>query len=231
MAEPDPPAAGRGEDAPRVRAPAAGGFHAPRYGRYVALLAIVIVILITINTIVTKPHGLAGLAPGERMPPFAVPLATGTLEGDANIATRYHQGEAGHVPACSVHEAGALNICKLYEEGPVVLALFVDKGGCTRVLTEMQALISSFPQVRFAAVAVRDEHEPTRKLVGKLGLTFPVGFDEDGALAALYKLATCPQVTFALRGGVVQSKTLLDTPAPATLRERIAELLATRSAP
>jgi hypothetical protein len=209
------------------RPPVAGvRFQAPHYGRYVALLALVILVLITINTIMTKPNGVAGLKPGERMAPFAVPLATGTLEGDANVATRYHEGEAGHVPACSVHEAGALNICTLYEQGPVVLALFVDNGSCTPVLADMQALQSSFAQVRFAAVAIRGGHAATRRVVRKLGLTFPVGFDEDGALAPLYKLATCPQITLALRGGVVQSKALLSTPSQQQLRERVLQLVA-----
>lgn len=210
------------------RAPPAK-FQPPRYGRYVGLLALVILVLITINTIVTKPNGVAGLSPGERMPPFAVPLATGSLEGEANVATRYHEGEAGHVPACTVHEAGALNICTLYEQGPVVLALFLDDSSCTGVLKEMQALQGAFPAVRFAAVAVKEKHAATRRLVRKLGLTFPVGFDNDGALAPLYKLATCPQLTFALRGGVVQSKALLNTPSSAQLRARVEELLAARA--
>jgi len=199
-----------------------------RYGRYVALLAIVIVALITVNTIVTKPNGVAGLAPGERLVPFAVPLASSTLEGDANVATRYHQGEAGPVPACDVHEGGALNICQLYERGPVVLALFIDGGSCTQVLSTMQSLVSSFPAVRFVAVAIKGERGPVRRLIRARHLTFPVGLDKDGALAALYKLATCPQVTFALRGGVVQSRALLSSPSPATLRRRVAELVAAK---
>jgi hypothetical protein len=44
-------------------------------------------------------------------------------------------------------------------------------------------------------------------------------------LAALYKLATCPQLTFAYPGGVVQSKALLRRPSKATLRERVGQLV------
>ena len=56
-------------------------FTAPRYGRWVGAFALVILGLITLNTILTPSNGLAGVAPGARMPPFAAPLATGDLPG------------------------------------------------------------------------------------------------------------------------------------------------------
>ena len=49
-------------------------------------------------------------------------------------------------------------------------------------------------------------------------LTFPVGVDRDGALVALYKVASCPQVSFAYPGGTVQSKALLGRSGAATLQ-------------
>jgi hypothetical protein len=58
------------------------------------------------------------------------------------------------------------------------------------------------------------------------GITLPVGIDSDGALAALYKVASCPQLTFAYPGGTVQSKALLVRPSAATLRARVSQLLA-----
>ena len=73
---------------------------APRYGRYVGLLALVILVLITLNTIVTKPNGAKGIEPGRRMPPFAVPLVLGNVSGDADIATHASEGARGRVPAC-----------------------------------------------------------------------------------------------------------------------------------
>jgi hypothetical protein len=193
---------------------------APRYGRYVGLLAIVILILITINTIVTKPIGAGGVGPGERLPPFAVPLVTGERSGDANVST------SGRAPACTVRGAGVLNVCQLYEQSPVVLALFVDGGSCPNVLSEMQSLQASFPTIRFAAVAIKGDRRALRAMVRKRRLTFPVGLDDQGDLAALYRLATCPQVNFALKGGRVQSRALLRTPSTATLRARVSRLLA-----
>jgi hypothetical protein len=198
----------------------------PRYGGYVGLLAVLILVLITINTIVTKPNGVKGLAPGERLAPFAVPLALSNLNGDADTATRANEGAAGRVPACQERGPQILNVCQLYEGSPVVLALFVDAGSCAAVLGDMQALSGAFGGVRFAAVAIKNGRAQIRRLIRTRGLSLPVGLDRDGALAALYKVATCPQVTFAYPGGEVQSKALLARPSKATLRQRVAQLVA-----
>jgi hypothetical protein len=198
-----------------------------RYGPYLAVLGLVILVLVAINTALTKPTGVAGVQPGRVLPPFAVPLATGNLNGDANVATRADDGEAGKRPACSVRGMEILNVCQLYEQGPVVLALFVDLGSCPAVLSDMEALAPSFPGVRFAAVAIKGDRGSLRKLVRSHDLAHvPVGIDEDGALATLYKVASCPQVSFAYPGGVVQSRALLTRPPPATLRARVRELVA-----
>ena len=39
----------------------------------------------------------------------------------------------------------------------MVLALFVDAGSCPRILSDMQALAPSFPDVRFAGVAIKGD--------------------------------------------------------------------------
>jgi hypothetical protein len=218
---------------PGAGAPAELGGHGdqegpgpPRYGRYVGLLAVVILALITINTIVTKPHGGSGFAAGESIAPFAVPLALGTLNGDANVATRKGEGQAGAVPACQVRKATVLNVCQLYERSPLVLALFVNGGACPGILGDMQALQRSFPAVRFAAVAIKGDRVKLRRLVRARGLTFPVGIDKDGALVVLYKDASCPQVSFVLPGGVMQSGALLRRVPLASLRTRVSRLVA-----
>jgi hypothetical protein len=206
-------------------APAPATAPAQHYGRYVGLLALVILALITLNTILTKPNGSTGVSPGSPLPPFAVPLALGSLEGDADVATRADEGEAGRVPACKERGPAILNICALYDRGPVVLALFVAGGSCADVLGEMQALAPHYPGVRFAAVEIRGDRGQLRRLVRTRGLTFPVGIDRDGSLAALYKVASCPQVTLAYPGGIVQSKPLLASPAPGELQARVQQLV------
>ncbi len=230
MSRPEDPPAHAGRSQGRAEADGAPGggpqpLPRPHYGRYAGLLALLILVLITINTIVTKPNGATGIEPGQPLAPFAVPLVLGNLHGDANIATRPNQGSSGRVPACSVRGAQILNVCQLYEQGPVVLALFVDGGSCPAILSDMQALAPSFPGVRFAAVAIKGSRAPLRRLMRSRGLTLPVGIDSDGVLVALYKVASCPQVTFAYPGGIVQSKALLSRPSFATLRDRVSELV------
>ncbi len=195
-------------------------------GRIVGVLGIAILVAITINTALTKPNGATGIPPGQRLAPFAVPLALSDLQGEANVATHAKDGSAGEKPACSVRGARVLDVCQLEEQGPVVLALFVDSGSCAGILDDMEKIAPSFPGVRFAAVAIKGDRGQLRRLVRSHDLTFPVGIDKDGALAVLYKLASCPQVSFAYPGGVVQSKALLLRPPIATLRARIEELVA-----
>jgi hypothetical protein len=89
----------------------------------------------------------------------------------------------------------------------------------------MQTLKGAFPGVRFAAVAIKGDRRSLRSMVRRRHLTIPVGLDDKGDLAALYRLAACPQVNFALNGGVVQSKALLSRPSLATLRARVAQLV------
>lgn len=196
------------------------------YGRYVGLLAVLIFVLITINTVVTKQSGLHGIEPGHRLPPFAVPLVLSDVNADSDIATHANEGAAGRVPACQERGPAVLNVCQLYEQGPLVLALFIDAGACPQVLSDMQALAPSFPGVRFAAVALKGDRDQLRTLVRSMHLSFPVGVDRDGALAGLYKLVSCPQVSFAYPGGVVQSPAVELRPHRAVLRARVRELIA-----
>jgi hypothetical protein len=216
-------------DGPEGRREPAGGLgpgYRPGYGRYVGLLGVLIVVLALINAALSKHNGATGLEPGRRLPPFAVPLATGNLPGQANIATAANEGAAGRRPACSVRGPQILNICQLYESGPVVLALFVDSASCPAVLGDLQSIAPSYPGVRFAAVALGGDRAAVRSAIRARGVRFPVGIDGDGALLGLYRDASCPQLTFAYPGGVVQSHPLLTRPSPATLRARVGALVA-----
>lgn len=197
-----------------------------RTPRWVGVLALAILVLITLNTILTKPNGATGVSEGTRLPAFALPLVTGNLLGDANVAKHADEGANGKRSACSVRGPRILNVCELYEEGPVVLALFVDTGGCQRILDDMRALGRAYPGVRFAAVSIKGDRAGLRKLVYRDRLSFPVGIDEGGTLAGLYKLASCPQITLAYPGGVVQSRPLLVRPPLSELRARVAALVA-----
>lgn len=194
---------------------------------WIALAAgLAILAYITYNTIVTTPSGSQGLAAGKRMPPFAAPLVTSDLVGDANVAVRAHQGPAGARPACSVTDPRALNSCTLARRGPVALAFFAaDAGRCVDALDALARVAPRHPSVRFAAVAIRGSRGDLRALVRRHGWRFPVAQDRDGAVGNLYGVAVCPAVVLAHRGGVVM-RTALGTPQtkPAALERAVRRL-------
>ncbi|HEX3317740.1 MAG TPA: hypothetical protein VHR88_06960 [Solirubrobacteraceae bacterium] len=181
-----------------------------RYGWWFGLLVLLILAYIGFNTLRnTGGQGSRGLAPGKRLPPFAVPLALSNLSGDANIATRRDEGASGQRPACSVRAPDVLNECQLVAGGPSAIAFLATRGGdCTKQLDVIERVRGRFPQVRFAAVAIRGSRGDLRSDIRKHGWRFPVGYDRDGAVANLYDVAVCPTVTFAYPGGVAQRTTL-----------------------
>jgi hypothetical protein len=202
---------------------------AKRSGWIVGLVALLVVAYITVNTLRTDGPGSTGIAAGSPMPPFAAPLADSDLVGDANVATRSGQDQAGPEPACHVTDPRALNVCALARRGPVVLA-FLTTGAdrCTRELDAMQALRSRFPQVGFAGIGIRSDRDDLLRLVRARGWRFPVAQDRDGAVANLYGVAVCPTVVFAYRGGRVMETALGDEVAtPAKLERKVRALLGT----
>ncbi len=212
---------------PGRHAPAAAPHHqASRYLWFAGLVALLVFVFIAAHNIAGS-SGAAGIPPGQRIPPFAVPLALGALNGDANIATRANEGAAGRVPACAVQLVQALNVCDLYDRGPLVLALFVDAGSCPSVLAELQRTARSFPGLQIAAVAITGDRGALRSLVRGERIGFPVGYDHDGVLADLYRVSSCPQVSFVDRGGVVGEPALLgNAVTTAALRARVGQLVA-----
>ena len=171
-----------------------------------AFLLIVVVILNGISTPEDEEIPSGGPNRGAQMHPFATPLAASDLKGDANVATKDGQGEFGRRAACSVRGADILNICELYERGPVVLTIIPAQGEqCRSVLDQFQRVAPEFPQVSFAAVGSRGDRDDLR---GRW--SFPVGWDRDGAVASLYGLVGCPQITFARRGGRVVETTRVE---------------------
>jgi hypothetical protein len=217
---PEPPAAGAGERGPPERpAPAR------RFGWVVGLAGVLAVGYITVNTLRTDAPGVKGLAAGARMPPFAVPLALSGLDGDANVATKAGQGDAGRVSACSVRDPRVLNICTLAATRPVVLAFAFDRAGkaCSRQLDTLERVRRRHPQVAVAAVFVRGDRAALRSQIRGHGWGFPVGYDRDGAVANVYGVGGCPTLTFAYPGRKVQSSAT-GTLGAAALDRRMAAL-------
>ncbi len=180
-----------------------------RGGWLVGVVGVVVLAYITLNTLRTEGVGSRGLEDGTRLPPFAMPLAASRSDADANIATRPDSGPEGARPACSVRGPEILNVCELAERGPVVLAFLVTRSGrCEEQVDVLDRIAPRHPRVRFAAVSVRGDHEQLRRTVRERGWRLPVGYDHDGAVANLYRVAVCPTVTFADRDGKVARTSL-----------------------
>ena len=199
-----------------------------RPGLIVGVLALAVIAYITLNTIRTDAPGSRGLDPGDRLPPFAAPLALSRLDGDANLATKPGQGGQGDRPACEVRGPDILNSCQLAERGPVAIAFVAARSeACDRQVDALERVRADFPDVSFAVVAIRGDRDDLRRTIRRRGWTLPVAWDRDGGVANAFAVAIYPTVTFAYEGGRVQGTSLAGIDG-AELRRRL-ELL--RSGP
>ena len=185
-----------------------------RPGLLVGVLAIAAIAYITFNSARTEGPGSRGVAAGGELPAFAAPLALSRLDGDANLSER----------ACRVRGPDILTSCERAERGPVVLGFFAEPADrCDDQIDVLDDLRARFPEVQFAAVAIRGDREALRRRVRERGWRLPVGHDRDGAVANAYAVAVCPVVTLAARGGEVR-RTLLGSQDAAALETAVREL-------
>ena len=147
------------------------------------------------------------------LPEFAVPLAAGELEGDANIAQDDCEtsevpclADARRTPACRVAEDDAVRVCDLFDR-PSVLTFWFSKGGdCVDQQDVVNDVYARYRgRVGFLSVNVRDDRDTVRELVRQRGWRMPVGYDRDGAVARLYRVGGCPTFAYVHPGGTLQS--------------------------
>lgn len=179
-----------------------------------ALLAIVVVLgYVTVNTLRTEGPGSRGVPAGTEVPPFAAPLALanvkcrgGTEECDVNVLLKANDG----VPkACDTRGEDILNSCELVEDGPLVLAFMATLSDrCIGQIGLVDSLQERFPDVQFAAVAIKGDHGDLNDIIRRERWTLPVAYDHDGILANMFAIAVCPTITFADRGGEVRATTI-----------------------
>jgi len=216
----EPPARGDAPGPPPAKPP-------PRRSTVSWIVGVAVVFAIayiTLNTLRTDAPGSRGLDPGDRLPPFAAPLALSKLDGDANLATKPDQGGQGKRPACQVRGADILNSCQLAERGPVVLAFVATRSqACDRQIDVLDRIRADYPGISFAAVAIRGDRGDLQDVIRRRGWKLPVGWDRDGGVANAFAVAVCPTVTFAYKGGRVEgtSLSLIDG---AALRARLDKL-------
>jgi hypothetical protein len=155
------------------------------------------------------------------LPEFAVPLASGDLEGDANVAQDDCETSqlpcppgARRTPACGVRLEGAIRVCDLFGRPSVISFWFTKGGGCV----EQQDVVSDVSEryrgrVGFLSVDVRDDRDSVRDLVRERRWRMPVGYDRDGAVAALYRVGGCPTFAYVLPGGTLWEASIGDLSA------------------
>ena len=185
-----------------------------RPGLIAGVLALAVIAYISYNSFQTEGPGSRGVELGGELPAFAAPLALSELEGDANVSER----------ACDVRGPDVLNVCQLAENGPVVLAFFAEPvERCDAQIDLVDRMRFRYPDVEFAAVAIRGDRDELRRRVRERGWDLPVGHDRDGAVANAYAVAVCPQITFVARDGEVRG-TSFGSLDEAQLVARIEEL-------
>lgn len=185
-----------------------------RYSIAVGLIFLALIAVATIHTLTGPGENILGLdeqPPRWPLPEFAVPAAAGRLEGDANV----YQDDCGssslpcsepRVPACKITTPGAIRVCDLFDRPLVISFWFGTNSECEREQDVVSAVAARYRgRVNFLSLDSLDSRDSVREVVRRHGWSMPVGFDRDGAVAALFKLAACPTFAYAYPGGTLQS--------------------------
>jgi len=207
-----------------------------RYTILVGLVFLAVIVVAVVNKIGEGGEGTLGLEQRpERwpLPEFAVPDAAGPLEGDANVAQDDCSTSqlpcpegARRTPACRISEAGAIRVCDLFDR-PLLISFWFTKGG-DECVTEQDAVNRASRRyggrVRFLSVDIRDDRDKVRDLIRERHWRMPVGYDRDGAVAALYRVGGCPTFAYVYPGGTLQSTSVGELSA-GELERRLDSLL------
>lgn len=205
-----------------------------RYTLVVGLLFAIVILIAVVNRTGNggETLGLDKQPPHWPLPEFAVPLAASRLEGDANVAQDDCEtsslpcpADGRRTPACLVREPGAFRVCDLFDRPSVISFWFTKGSGCVEQQDVVSKVFERYRgRVSFLSLDVHDDRETVRNLVRERGWRMPVGFDRDGAVAALYRVGGCPTFAYAYPGGTLESASIGDLTA-AQLGARVAGLL------
>jgi hypothetical protein len=192
------------------------------YSWVVGIAFLILIVVVGINSLPNAGEGLKGPRPGTLLPAFAAPLATGTIDADANV--KANGKEPGHELACAVHLASALNGCDLRRHPSVIVFAGTRGADCLPGFDRVEQLRRAFPQVSFAGILIRMGRKDAAKTVRKGGWRFPIAYDRDGQLTNIYGIGVCPATVFARKGGRVLT-TKLGKLTSAQLRAAIRRIL------
>jgi hypothetical protein len=190
-----------------------------RYSLLVGLFFLVLIGIATLHTLNGNGEHILGLEdepPRWPIPEFAVPAAAGSLEGDANI----YQDDCGsaslpcpeqppRVPACQISTPGAIRVCDLFDKPLVISFWFGTESKCEQEQNVVSSVSARYGrQVNFLSLDSLDSRGSVRELVRAHGWKMPVGFDRDGAVAALFQVAGCPTFAYVYPGGTLESSSI-----------------------
>lgn len=170
-------------------------------------IAVVIGLFALVGPLKTRESGSVGIGSagiGEKVKPFAVPIATSDLEGDANIDPE---------EACSVPGDDVLRICDYFDR-PLVISFWFTKGAsdCIAEQDVFDRVASRYEdRAGFVSINVRDDRDRVRELIAEHGWQATVGHDTDGAVSNIYRVGGCPTFLFVRPGGVLARAGIGDT--------------------
>ena len=207
-----------------------------RYSQGVGLVFLVLVGFIVLNSVQNRDSAVLGIRDEEHDLPlaqFAVPLATGALEGDANVAQDDCETDQNpcpaakrRKPACRVQLPGSVAVCDLFDR-PLLLSFWFTRGGDCEVQQDVVDRVASRYRGRVNALSIdiRDPKDRVRRIVRERRWRMPVGVDRDGAVSELYLVGGCPTIAYAYPGGILMSASVgrLDD---SELSAKVEELLA-----
>jgi hypothetical protein len=166
-----------------------------RYSIAVGLIFLALIAVATIHTLTggggEDTLGLDKQQARWPLPEFAVPAASGQLEGDANV----YQDDCGssslpcseqppRVPACRIATAGAIRVCDLFDRPLVISFWFGTENRCEHQQGVVSAVAGRYRgRVNFLSLDVLDSRESVGELVRERGWKMPVGFDRDGVVS------------------------------------------------
>lgn len=182
-----------------------------KYGAFVGLAAIVLIVVVGIVGITSDSPGGEPLKGGDKLPPFVALLATAQVDCDdepcdANVARKDNSGDAGKKAACGLEGPKYFNACTAARKGPLVLGFFVTAGGdCENDMDVLEDVRRRHPKVTFAAVGIKADRGDLRDLIRLRRWGFPVAWDRDGAVANISGVASCPQFVFVRPPDIVQA--------------------------
>jgi hypothetical protein len=189
--------------------------------RYSIVVGLLFVVIVAIALIKGVPGGGGTLGLDEQpprwpLPEFAVPVAAGALEGDANVAQDDCSAsqlpcpaDARRTPACRVRTPGSLRVCDLFARPSVISFWFSEGGDCVDQQDVVSRVYSRYRgRVSFLSLDIRDDRDTVRELIRDRRWAMPVGYDRDGAVASLYRVGGCPTFAYVYPGGTLESASI-----------------------